>query len=158
MKRELVIVILMFLSVATKGKKVNHSASKEKETDIDRRKLNTEKSKSHTLKKVKVEKKIKAHISEKTEKKGSRERKLYTVVNPKQIQKTQEHNKIADKVHEHKKDKITSFTVPRGFRPGRSLSSARKTENVDDPTAGEQKIESIPLLLFGDYEIIIEKK
>lgn len=30
-------------------------------------------------------------------------------------------------------------------------------ENQDDPTAGEEKIDSMPLLLFGNYDIVIER-
>lgn len=100
--------------------------------------------------------------------KGRRkERKLFTIVDPEHQKKLRaekthkDHQKLIEKMElERKLKKMKSFRVPKGHKP-RSLigqhGKERKT-NDDDPTAGEDKIESIPLLLFGDYEIIIEKK
>jgi hypothetical protein len=52
---------------------------------------------------------------------------------------------------------VKRFVVPKGMRP--NSHRGRKLEgDHDDPTAAEKKLESIPLMLFGDYEVIIEKK
>ncbi len=62
---------------------------------------------------------------------------------------------------------LKSFRVPKGhprLKHNRKLNEGGEEENnlqdplEDDPTASEKKLESIPLLLFGDYDIIIEKK
>ena len=47
--------------------------------------------------------------------------------------------------------------MARGIQAMQGQHNKERKTN-DDETAGEEKIESIPLLLFGDYEIIIEKK
>ena len=160
MKRGLAILLTIFIACATKNVARNTKTINSHKQITKSRALKKESGNKQNIKK------IKAHGLEKKKKQAPKERKLFTVVNPKKAPsshalKNKEQNKIANKLRQKKELKnMTSFTVPKGFRPSRSLAGkkARKTENTDDPTAGEEKIESIPLLLFGDYEIIIEKK
>ena len=101
------------------------------------------------------------------EAKKKQERKLFTIVDKAHQKKlikeesNRHHEKLLEEMKlERKLKKMKSFKVPKDFKDRALMNKqrhARKTTD-DDPTAGEDKIESIPLLLFGDYEIIIEKK
>ena len=135
----------------------NHKQKKVVAKQIKKKKERRLTKKAHTAHKNKL----------KTTVKKKKERKLFTLVNPvhekrlKDKRNHDKHQKLIKKMElERKLKKMKSFRVPKGHHP-RALTGhngkERKT-NDDDPTAGEEKIESIPLLLFGDYEIIIEKK
>ena len=121
----------------------------------------------HPHRKLLLSQQSKIHFKIKTNKIHfpKKERKLLTIANPHKRSISRKNLKPFEKrVLKKVKDEngIRRFVVPKGMKPeGRNLKmvdGAGGGDKADDPTASEKKLESIPLLLFGDYEIIIEKK
>lgn len=102
--------------------------------------------------------------------KQKKERKLFSITNPHHRRNSSQNKKnlkpFEKRVLKRIKDEngVRRFIVPKGMKPkgekDRNLKMVGGGGDAqeDDPTAAEKKLESIPLLLFGDYEIIIEKK